>query len=77
MDLKVGGAHVAAGAFIRAFTEGALYDYKQRIMTLSGMDPQVGLGLLRLSVELVPTFLRQVGFVTSRGRTLSHRLFAG
>ena len=58
--LKVGGAPVGTDAFVCEFTADTLDGFKERIMALPGMDPQVGYGLLRMSVSSAPVFLAQV-----------------
>ena len=64
----MGGASVGTNAFIRAFTKNALEDYKQRIMTLSCMDPQVGIGLHAAPICRIGPFLPVAGHPTPANR---------
>ena len=69
--IKVAGAPVGTDDFVRQFVTDALLDIERRTHAIRGMDPQVGLGLLRICVSTAPTFLAQV-----TPPLLSHTLFS-
>ena len=69
--LKVAGAPVGSDHFVETFTSEALLDVERRALAVQHVDPQVGLGLLRLCVSTAPTFLAQV-----TPPMLTHALFA-
>jgi hypothetical protein len=58
--LKVGGAPIGTDDFVREFTRDCLNHFEQRLSALPGIDPQTGIGLLRVCVASAPIFLAQV-----------------
>jgi hypothetical protein len=58
--LKIAGAPIGTDSFCRQFVADALKNLTARLHALPGIDPQTGLGLLRVSIASAPIFLAQV-----------------
>ena len=58
--MKIGGGPVGTEQFVRDFSTEVLEHFEERITALPGMNPQVGFGLLRVSVSSAPVHLAQL-----------------
>ena len=68
--LKIGGGPVGTDDFVRDFAADVLGHFEERLTALPGMNPQVGFGLLRVSVSSAPVHLAQL-----TPPLLTHQLF--